>query len=267
MIPTGFGADKTALDNIDWCGFGIGANLATVDVKDNRILRVRPFKYDAAYSVDHLKPFRLQTRGQGLRRAAALAHPADVRGLQDARLLAATASRIPLKRVDWDPEGERNPQNRGIVASTSASAGTRPPTSSPRRSSRIDEEHGRYSILLPGRRPRRDEDRPRRATAAMANLLDHDLGGFTMPGPPARQLGGLVLGRQARLGHASPVGAGHHRATCSRTSPRTRDAVLLLGLRPRDHARGAGAGQHGQPPVYWFTEMRRQADRAPSRPT
>ena len=64
MIPTGFGADKTALDNIDWCGFGIGANLATVDVKDNRILRVRPFKYDAAYSVDHLKPFRLEHEGK-----------------------------------------------------------------------------------------------------------------------------------------------------------------------------------------------------------
>ena len=48
MVKKGVGADKTVYDNIDWCGFGIGANLATVDVKDNRILRVRPFKYDAA---------------------------------------------------------------------------------------------------------------------------------------------------------------------------------------------------------------------------
>ena len=113
MIPTGFGADKTALDNIDWCGFGIGANLATVDVKDNRILRVRPFKYDAAYSVDHLKPFRLEHEGKVFEEPLhSLIPPTSVAYKKH----AFSRNRIPypLIREDWDPEGDRHPETRGI---------------------------------------------------------------------------------------------------------------------------------------------------------
>ena len=114
MIPTGFGADKTALDNIDWCGFGIGANLATVDVKDNRILRVRPFKYDAAYSVDHLKPFRLEHEGKVFEEPLhSLIPPTSVAYKKH----AFSRNRIPypLIREDWDPEGDRHPETRGIA--------------------------------------------------------------------------------------------------------------------------------------------------------
>ena len=113
MIPTGFGADKTALDNIDWCGFGIGANLATVDVKDNRILRVRPFKYDAAYSVDHLKPFRLEHEGKVFEEPLhSLIPPTSVAYKKH----AFSRNRIPypLIREDWDPEGDRHPETRGV---------------------------------------------------------------------------------------------------------------------------------------------------------
>ena len=133
MIPTGFGADKTALDNIDWCGFGIGANLATVDVKDNRILRVRPFKYDAAYSVDHLKPFRLEHEGKVFEEPLhSLIPPTSVAYKKH----AFSRNRIPypLIREDWDPEGTAT-RKRAASRSTGASAGTRPPTSSPRKSS------------------------------------------------------------------------------------------------------------------------------------
>ena len=113
MIPTGFGADKTALDNIDWCGFGIGANLATVDVKDNRILRVRPFKYDAAYSVDHLKPFRLEHEGKVFEEPLhSLIPPTSVAYKKH----AFSRNRIPypLIREDWEPEGDRHPETRGV---------------------------------------------------------------------------------------------------------------------------------------------------------
>ena len=48
MPKLGFGADKTTYDNIDWDGFGVGSNVATVDVKDGKILRVRRFIWDSA---------------------------------------------------------------------------------------------------------------------------------------------------------------------------------------------------------------------------
>ena len=112
MIPVGFGADKTTYDNIDWCGFGIGANLATVDVRDNKILRVRPFRYDAAYSADHLKPFKLEHEGRVFEEPMhSLIPPTSVAYKRH----AFSRNRIPypLIREDWDPEGDRHPETRG----------------------------------------------------------------------------------------------------------------------------------------------------------
>ena len=114
MIPTGFGADKTALDNIDWCGFGIGANLATVDVKDNRILRVRPLKYDEAYDMERFRPWRLEHEGKVFEQPMhSLIPPTSVAYKKH----AFSRNRIPypLIREDWDPEGDRHPETRGIA--------------------------------------------------------------------------------------------------------------------------------------------------------
>ena len=67
----------------------------------------------------------------------------------------------PLKRVDWDPNGERNPQNRGISKYKRISwdealdivVGE---------IKRIKEKYGMEAHPLAVRRARRDQDRPRR---------------------------------------------------------------------------------------------------------
>ena len=63
MPKLGFGADKTTYDNIDWDGFGVGSNVATVDVKDGRILRVRRFDYGETYDLEELNRYRLEKDG------------------------------------------------------------------------------------------------------------------------------------------------------------------------------------------------------------
>lgn len=42
---------KTYIKGLGYCGFGIGANSAEVDVKDGKILRIRPMQYDKNISL------------------------------------------------------------------------------------------------------------------------------------------------------------------------------------------------------------------------
>lgn len=47
---------KTVIKATGLNSFGIGANVAEVDVQDDKIIRTRPLRYDKEYSVEHLKP-------------------------------------------------------------------------------------------------------------------------------------------------------------------------------------------------------------------
>lgn len=79
-----------------------------VYVKDGKILRVTPIELD-----DKDAPsWEIQARGRTFRpprRALVAPHAMSVKSMvySDNRILH------PMKRVDFDPEGERNPQNRG----------------------------------------------------------------------------------------------------------------------------------------------------------
>ena len=113
MVKKGVGADKTVYDNIDWCGFGTGCNVSRVDVKDNRILRVRPLKYDEAYDMERFRPWRLEHEGKVFEQPMhSLIPPTSVAYKKH----AFSRNRIPypLIREDWDPEGDRHPETRGI---------------------------------------------------------------------------------------------------------------------------------------------------------
>jgi trimethylamine-N-oxide reductase (cytochrome c) len=89
------------------------SHVACVDVKDNKILRIRPLHYDWRYSPEHYKPWKIEARGKTFQptSASALA-PFGV--AYKKRVQSPNRILYPLKRVDWDPDGERNPQNRGI---------------------------------------------------------------------------------------------------------------------------------------------------------
>ena len=88
------------------------SHVACVDVKDNKILRIRPLHYDWRYSPEHYKPWKIEARGKTFQptSASALA-PFGV--AYKKRVQSPNRILYPLKRVDWDPDGERNPQNRG----------------------------------------------------------------------------------------------------------------------------------------------------------
>ncbi len=114
MIERGYGADKTVYDNIDWDGFGIGSNVAAVDVRDGKVLRVRRLDYSASYDLDNdLRRYRLEHNGKVFVEPSKSPLPPFSFAYKKH---AFSKNRIPypLIREGFDPNGERHPERRGI---------------------------------------------------------------------------------------------------------------------------------------------------------
>ncbi|RDB60526.1 dehydrogenase [Gordonibacter sp. 28C] len=106
-------ADKTVYKTLGWCGFGVGAIAGAVDVKDGRVARIRPLHLDDAYSEDQIKPWKIEARGTTFESGLVTSIPPLAVGYKK-RTYSKNRVPYPLKRVDWDPSGERHVENRGI---------------------------------------------------------------------------------------------------------------------------------------------------------
>jgi trimethylamine-N-oxide reductase (cytochrome c) len=83
-----------------------------VDVKDGKILRVRPFRFDWKYDRSEVRTWKMEKNGKTLEpRWKSLIGPFSL-GYKK-RVYSPNRVKYPMIRVDWDPNGERNPQNRG----------------------------------------------------------------------------------------------------------------------------------------------------------
>jgi len=83
-----------------------------VDVKDGKIVRIRPLHYDWKYTPEQFNPWKMEARGRtfepGMKTLVynfGLAYKK--------RVYSPNRILYPMKRVDWNENGERNPQNRG----------------------------------------------------------------------------------------------------------------------------------------------------------
>ena len=104
--------EKTTIKGLGMCSFGIGANVANIDVKNGRIVRVRPLHFDEKYTPEQMNPWKITARGKTFEPTMkSLLPPLSL--AYKKRAYSPNRIRYPMKRVDWDPDGERNPQNRG----------------------------------------------------------------------------------------------------------------------------------------------------------
>ena len=105
-------AEKTFIKGTGFGAMGINSHMAAVDVKDGKIVRIRPFHYDWKYQPQDFQPWKIEARGKVFR--PPLKSIVSPFGLSYKKSIYSP-NRIlyPLKRSDWDPDGERNPQNRG----------------------------------------------------------------------------------------------------------------------------------------------------------
>ncbi len=113
-------ADKTVLKSLGQCSFAQGGEIASVDVKDGKIVRIRPHHHDERYTKEELGQYKLEKDG--------IVYETPLKGLlapfhlaYKKRVYSPNRIKYPLKRVDWDPDGApgstgpggRNTENRG----------------------------------------------------------------------------------------------------------------------------------------------------------
>jgi len=104
--------EKTFLRGLGFCAFMSNSNVTEVDVKDDKIVRIRPFHYDREYEPRQFRPWKMEARGKTFEvPLKTLIPPFSL----SYKKRAYSPNRImhPLKRIDFDPNGERNVANRG----------------------------------------------------------------------------------------------------------------------------------------------------------
>jgi len=115
--------EKIFTKGMSLMGFGRDGNASTVEVHDGKLVRIRPLHYDSQYDWNDLNPWKMKVRGKTLEPFTKTLLPPFALGYKK-RVYSPNRILYPLKRADWDPNGQRNPQNAARV-STSVSPGMR----------------------------------------------------------------------------------------------------------------------------------------------
>jgi len=92
--------------------FAQGGGAARVDTKNGKILRIKPLHYDEKYTPEEIGQWQVKARNKVFKsKLKTLPNPHGLAYKQ--RVYSPNRIKYPIKRVDWDPNGDRNPQNRG----------------------------------------------------------------------------------------------------------------------------------------------------------
>jgi anaerobic selenocysteine-containing dehydrogenase len=104
--------ERSVVIGIGYCGPGAGSNTSVADVKNGKLLRIRPLHFDWKYDKSKFNAWKWEIHGKTFEpRMQSLIPPYSL--AYKKRVYSPNRILYPLKRADWDPNGERNPQNRG----------------------------------------------------------------------------------------------------------------------------------------------------------
>jgi trimethylamine-N-oxide reductase (cytochrome c) len=173
--PPPVGADKSVVKAANLSGGIFGACPAHVDVKDGKVIRMRPLHYDAKYDYDSFNAWEMERNGVKWKPLSKSCPPPWGLAYKK-RAYSPNRVMFPMKRVDWDPNGERNPQNRGSskFERISWDEATDIIASEIRR---VHKEYGPLSILL--QCDGHSESKLIHAPHGCSTLLLDKMGGFT----------------------------------------------------------------------------------------
>ncbi|MBN1177011.1 MAG: molybdopterin-dependent oxidoreductase, partial [Dehalococcoidales bacterium] len=105
--------EKTCIKGTCLSSNGDNSNLAAIDVRDGKIVRIRPLHLDWKYKPEEFRPWKLEARGRTFEPPLKTTVPPHGIAYKK-RVYSPNRILYPLKRVDWNPEGERNVRNRGV---------------------------------------------------------------------------------------------------------------------------------------------------------
>ncbi len=106
--------ERSYIKGLGFCGNEplAGSNAAVVDTQNGHIVRIRPLHFDWKYQPEEYRPWQIKARGKVFEPGSKTLLPPFSLGYKK-RVYSPNRIRYPLKRIDWDPNGNRNPQNRG----------------------------------------------------------------------------------------------------------------------------------------------------------
>jgi len=110
-MSNSFKPDAQTLKGFTFMGPECGGP-SVVESNGGKITRIRPYHYDTEYTNKNCNPWSIKARGSQFSFSEKVTITPFGLGYKK-RVYSQNRVRYPLKRVDWDPKGERNPQNRG----------------------------------------------------------------------------------------------------------------------------------------------------------
>ncbi|HZK43291.1 MAG TPA: molybdopterin-dependent oxidoreductase [Syntrophomonadaceae bacterium] len=240
--------EKTVIKGLGFCGFAMGSNTCEVDVKDGKIIRTRPFRYDKNYPAERFRPWTLKAKGKefdpGMK-----SFPPPFSIVYKKRAFSPNRIPYPLKRVDWDPEGERNPQNRGISKYVRISWDEATDLIA-KEINRVCEEYSSLSILAQAD-GHGETKSVHGGHGCQAPLLDL-LGSATMQARNADSWEGWYWGGKHIWGQ-DPVGQGEQTNLWKDVSENT-DTILFWGC-DQETTPWGWSGQQASRLTYWFKDL------------
>jgi trimethylamine-N-oxide reductase (cytochrome c) len=242
------GKEETHVRSVGFGGTPSGGVAGAVDVKDGKIVRIRPLHYDWKYDWDKMNFWKIRRNGKTFE-PTRKSLPGPFSLAYKKRVYSPNRIKYPLKRVDWDPNGERNPQNRGkskykriswdeatdIIASEIK---------------RIHKKYGVYGIL--GMGDGHGENKMLQGPHGLHKWLLNKMGGFTAHVRNADSWEGWVYGAKHVWG---PGTLGNYPGdNCLKDVTENSDMVLVWGGDPETTPWGFG-GQHASRICYFWTEV------------
>ena len=242
--------EKTLIKSTGFSAMGIGSHMAAVDVKEGKILRIRPFPYDWKYKPEEFKPWKFEVRGKVFR--PPLKSAIGPFGLAYKKSIYSP-NRIlhPLKRVDWNPDGERNTQNRGKSGYVRISWDEARDIVV-KEIKRVIKKYGPYSIFAQA--DGHGETKVVHGThGCMVKLLDL-LGGCTLQIRNPDSWEGWYWGAKHAWG-GEPFGLMPNPTNMYPDVASNSDLLLFWGCDPTTTTRGFSSGDMVSKYCYWLTEL------------
>ena len=242
--------EKTFIKGFGLASFLHGGNPGAVDVKNGRIIRIRPLHYDAEYSIEELNPWMIEARGKVFKPTIKSLLPPFSLAYKK-RVYSPTRILYPLKRADWDPNGERNPQNRGKSKFVRISWDEAAEIVA-NEIKRIHEKYGPYAILSQG--DGHGETKTVHGPHGCHVRLLQLLGGYTLQTRNPDSWEGWYWGAKHVWGMEPWVGMMWPQTNCIKDVAENTDMLLFWGCDPETTPL-AFSQQTPSRLCYWFTEL------------
>jgi anaerobic selenocysteine-containing dehydrogenase len=227
----------------------MGGNATQVDTKNGQILRIRPLHFDSQYTLQQIKPWTMEARGQSFNPTLKSLSPPFSLAYKN-RVNSPNRIMYPMKRIDWNLDGERNPQNRGISKYKKISWDEALEIVT-RELLRIKNKYGTYAVLSQsdGHGETKQVHAPHGCMRSLLQLL----GGFTYQTRNPDSWEGWYWGAKHVWG-GEPVGQMQPQSNVIPDVAEHSDLLLFWGCDPETTPWGFN-GQQASRLSYWFTEL------------